>query len=101
MPFPACRPAIQRTVFSPNSKLRAQLSFSGRGPRRRQDPSTATERHQAMTWAQRLKRVFRIDIEHCEHCGGELKIIACIEDPAVIHAILAHVERPAHGPLAA
>ena len=25
-----------------------------------------------MTWAQRLKRVFNIDIETCEHCGGQV-----------------------------
>ena len=37
-----------------------------------------------MTWAQRLKRVFRIGTETCSHCGGAVKIIACIEDPAVI-----------------
>jgi hypothetical protein len=24
-------------------------------------------------WAQRLKRVFRIDIETCEHCGGRME----------------------------
>ena len=46
-----------------------------------------------MTWAQRLKRVFRIDIETCEHCGGTVRVIACIEDPAVIEKILAHIER--------
>ena len=27
-----------------------------------------TERHAAMTWAQRLKRVFNIDIEECSPC---------------------------------
>jgi hypothetical protein len=29
---------------------------------------------------QRLKRVFSIDLELCEHCGkqGEVKVIACI-----------------------
>jgi len=31
-----------------------------------------------MTWAQRLKRVFRIDIETCEYCGGAVRIIAGI-----------------------
>ena len=46
-----------------------------------------------MTWAQRLKRVFRIDIEVCEHCGGAVRIIASIEDPAVIEKILTHIER--------
>ncbi len=29
-----------------------------------------------MSWAQLLKRVFDIDIEHCSNCGGALKIIA-------------------------
>jgi rRNA maturation protein Nop10 len=29
-----------------------------------------------MTWAQRLKRVFAIDIEACPHCGGTLRVIA-------------------------
>jgi hypothetical protein len=37
-----------------------------------------------MTWAQRLKRVFNIDIETCRVCGGAVRIIACIEDSQVI-----------------
>ncbi len=44
-----------------------------------------------MTWAQRLKRVFNIDIETCGRCGGSLKVIACIEDQDVIDSILAHL----------
>ena len=46
-------------------------------------------RHRAMTWAQRLRRVFNIDIETCERCGGAMKILACIQDPAVIRKLLA------------
>ncbi len=45
-----------------------------------------------MTWAQRLKRVFNIDIETCSECGGAVKIIACIEDPVVIAKILTHLD---------
>ena len=44
-----------------------------------------------MTWAQRLKRVFGIDIETCSLCGGVVKIIASIEDPVVIAKILSHL----------
>ena len=44
-----------------------------------------------MRWAQRLKRVFRIDIESCERCGGKIRIIASIDDPQVIGRILAHL----------
>ena len=45
-----------------------------------------------MTWSQRVKRVFGIDIETCPVCGGALRIIACIEDLAVIQKILTHVD---------
>ena len=44
-----------------------------------------------MTWAQRLKRVFSVDIELCGRCGGSLKVIACIEDQDIIDRILAHL----------
>ena len=40
-----------------------------------------------MAWAQRLKRVLGIDIETCSACGGAVRIIACIEDPASIEKI--------------
>ena len=45
-----------------------------------------------MTWAQRLKRVFNIDIEICRECGGAVKVIAYIEDPVVIRTILDHLK---------
>ena len=45
----------------------------------------------SMTWAQRLKRVFAIEIEKCEKCGSNAKIIACIEDADVIEKILQHL----------
>jgi hypothetical protein len=48
-----------------------------------------------MTWAQRLKHVFKIDIETCAHCGGAVKVVACIEDPVVSKQILEHLERRA------
>jgi hypothetical protein len=44
-----------------------------------------------MTWAKRLKRVFSIDIETCEACQGQVRVIACIEDPVVIKKILDHL----------
>ena len=50
-----------------------------------------------MTWAQRLKRVFNIDIEVCSRCGGSVKVIVgapnrCIEEQDAIDRILAHLE---------
>ena len=67
-----------------------------RGRRKAQIPDEpAPARHVSMTWAQRLKRVFKIDILTCEHCGGAVKVIGSIEDPAVIKKILDHLARRA------
>ncbi|MFM7531966.1 MAG: transposase [Rubrivivax sp.] len=50
-----------------------------------------------MSWARLLARVFDIDVERCA-CGGQLKIIAAIEDPVVIGRILTHLGVPARAP---
>jgi hypothetical protein len=48
-----------------------------------------------MTWAQRLKRVFNINIQTCSECGGAVKVIACNEDSQVIKKILDHMREKA------
>ena len=60
------------------------------------DVVSSIQRHAAMTWAQRLKRVFNIDIEVCSRCGGSVKVIACIEEQDAIDRILAHLESKEH-----
>ena len=44
-------------------------------------------------WAQLLQRVFKIDIETCQHCGGKVKVRAIINSARVIEKILSHLER--------
>jgi hypothetical protein len=63
-------------VLAPNSKHRVQVTPAKRGkgskpkaPDEAQD-QTPAERRAAMTWAQRLKRVFTSDVETCRPCGG-------------------------------
>ncbi|GAB3191821.1 hypothetical protein GCM10027292_30600 [Hydrogenophaga aquatica] len=95
-------------VFAPNANLRAQLTPSGRGRRPAGDaapvdasahdePRSPEQKRRAMSWAQRLKRVFSIDVTTCAHCGGAVRIVASIEEPTAIRAILAHFEK--HGAL--
>jgi hypothetical protein len=85
-------------VFAPNSKHRVLVTPAKRGKGSKskgaavQDEKTPVQRHAAMTWAQRLKRVFNIDVETCRVCGGTAKVIACIEDPVVIKKILTYME---------
>jgi len=47
-----------------------------------------------MSWAQRLKPVFKLDLSSGENCGGQVRVIASVEDPLVIGTILAHLETP-------
>ena len=56
----------------------------------------------SLTWMQRLKRVFDIDLSRCAQCGGAMQVIAEITDPAVIDRILAHLGkgRPRGPPVA-
>lgn len=54
-----------------------------------------TPRHVVMTWSQRLKRVFGVEIDRCTRCGGRLAILASIEEPEVIAKILAHLQKTA------
>jgi hypothetical protein len=91
------KPRVNRVryhgVFAPNSRLRAQVTPARRPRRPPSETRTPAERHAALTGAQRLRRVFNIDIETGEHCGAPVKIIATIEDPTVIRHILDHLQR--------
>jgi len=88
-------------VFAPNSRYRDRVVPGRRGQLGEQEASgdepTLAERRASMTWAQRLKRVFGIDVEVCPLCGGVMRIIACIEDPDVIEKILSHLDAKASG----
>jgi len=53
-------------VFSPNSRLREYV-VPQKPVEEQENPKSKAY---SMTWAQRLKRVFAIDIEKCEKCGG-------------------------------
>jgi len=80
-------------VFAPNSKYRSMVTPARRGKRKKyhsaaEADQTPAEKRASMTWAKRLKRVFNLDIETCSECGGDVHIIACIEDPVVIRKIL-------------
>ena len=82
-------------VLAPNHRWRGEVTPAKRGKRVNRIANTEVrspaERRVAMSWAQRLKRVFNIDMEVCGRCGGYVKVIACIEDQDIIDRILAHL----------
>jgi hypothetical protein len=82
-------------VLAPNAKRRAAIvpmpAQTTHAAAHSPDVAHAHGAPARMSWARLLKRVFDIDIEHCPQCGGNLKIIATIEEPAVIERILTHL----------
>jgi hypothetical protein len=89
---PVPRPRLNLTrfhgVFAPNFKHRKRFE-----PQRSRRIVDSDKPPAPMSWMQRLKRVFAIDIESCPECGGTLRVIACIEDPPLIEKILQHIQR--------
>jgi hypothetical protein len=57
----------------------------------------ATTRPRRIPWAELLRRVFRVDIEQC-HCGGRLKLVAFVTDPAEARRYLDHAGFPCEAP---
>jgi hypothetical protein len=78
-PLPRVHSTRYHGVFAPASTLRGAVTPAGRGRGLPPEPATAEPqpaKHVSITWMQRLKRVFAIDIETCQRCGGPLKVIA-------------------------
>lgn len=98
VPKPRVNLTRSHGVFAPNSQYRSTVTSDKdkKGKAKAKEGvsiRTEGERRAAMTWAGRLKRVFNIDIETCAACGGAVKIIACIEEPATIKKILNHLKK--------
>ncbi len=89
-------------VLAPNAALRAQIvpgdpdQVSAPSDADGETPSASTRAR--LSWAQLLKRVFEIDMASCSPCGGPVRLIATIADPAVMAKILAHLGLPTKAP---
>ena len=87
-------------VFAPNAKLRKLIipkstkRVKGKVDSRKHKSveEAASELIAPLSWAQRLKRVFNIDITLCPLCGGTMRVIADITDPDIIQKILDHIK---------
>jgi hypothetical protein len=40
-----------------------------------------------------MRRVFDLDVLACPRCGGRVRVIATVQDPLAVQAILAHLGR--------
>ena len=53
---------------------------------------------QRLAWAVLLARVFSIDVSTCDRCGGRMRVIAALTEPATIRRYLQGVGLPAQPP---
>jgi hypothetical protein len=82
------RPADSRTVVPDEARAgggTSSLEADAPKPRRR---------GRWFKWADLMGRVFELDVLACPTCGGRLRLIATIDDPAVIRRILGHLGLP-------
>ncbi len=85
-------------VLAPHAKLRAAIVPI---PAPRAHAADCDHVHGArarMSWARLLKRVFDVDVERCGQCSGKIRIIAAIEESAMIERILTHLGLSAQSP---
>jgi hypothetical protein len=57
-------------------------------PSQSSSPPTPNRPPAAWAWADLMRRVFAIDVLTCAGCGGRLRLLATIEDPATITKFL-------------
>jgi hypothetical protein len=84
-------------VLAPHARTRAQVVRYGRPAA---DPHTpevdASPRPHtpgAWTWPALMRRVFDLDVLACPRCGGRLRVVAIVPDPAVVRTLLTHLGR--------
>jgi hypothetical protein len=86
--------------LAPHAKIRAQIvpppMPDAALPVGSEDPPEAIPQRptRAQRWAELLARVFGLDMETCEDCGGPIKIVSAILEPTAIKSILNHLRLP-------
>ena len=83
-------------VLAPRARWRSQVVRYGRpaldGNALEASPRAAVPTR-AWTWPELMHRVFALDVLACPRCGGRLRVIASVQNPLAVQAILAHLRR--------
>jgi hypothetical protein len=97
-PRAAWRSAVVRRQ-TPGAGGESGVTASASDPAREADAAETARRHaRGQTWAALMARTFGIDVLACPRCGGRLRLIALIEEAAVIDRILWHLGLPSERP---
>ena len=99
------RPRINLVLYDGVLGARSAWRSRIKGPAATERPGDApsgpdTRPRSNLLWAQLMQRSFGFDVLACPRCGGQLRLIALIEDPGVIRRILGHLGLPTERPAA-
>jgi hypothetical protein len=100
--------ASRRAEVVPRAKLedaerseRARPGASDEGPAPGPEDAPRSGppgRPRRLPWAELMRRVFAVDVLKCPACGGSMRILAAIHDPATVRAILESMGLPSRAP---
>jgi len=79
-------------VFAPHTKNRA--AYVPKKPAPEELEKTRGKSANRLLWAALLARTFGLNMEVCAHCGGKMRFVAALTDPASIKAYLDGVGLP-------
>jgi len=68
----------------------AELSSPGEVPEGETAPENADRAALRRRWAEMIRRVYEVDPLVCPRCGGEMRVVGFINQPALIKRILDH-----------
>jgi hypothetical protein len=96
IPRPAVNLVFYHGVLAPHARWRSHgVRYDRPAPdvhaRAREASPRAAGTPGAWTWAALMRRVFDLDVLACPRCGGRLRLIATVADPAVVGKIRAHL----------
>ncbi len=101
-PRPRINLVLYHGVLAPHAAWRARVTAYGTppadGPASARASTNVTDNPAAApaarwAWADLMRRAFEIDVLACPRCGGRLHLVATVEDPDAIRAILAAAAR--------
>jgi hypothetical protein len=89
---------VYHGVLAPHARSRARVVRSGRpapalhAPEREASPRAAGTPG-AWTWAALMPRGLALDVLACPRCGGRLRVLATVQTPRAVQALLASLAR--------
>jgi Putative transposase/Transposase zinc-binding domain len=86
-------------VFAPHSASRRKVVPVAEAPAVPEVLTAPAPRPPSrIPWAELFKRVFKEDVLRCQKCGGDMKVIAFVNEQEAIRKFLDHLGLPSTGP---